>query len=86
MEMNSHNERVIDKLNNKTLTYRHISHASDEIIKYIEERRSGNIKSIKTRWDKFNDQTMGGIEPNTIYTIAGISGSGNVIFRILPSL
>ena len=32
--------------------------------------------SLKTRWAKFNRQCMGGIEPNTVYTIAGISGSG----------
>lgn len=81
MEMNSHSDiRVIDKLNSRSLTYRHISHASDEIIKYIEERRDGGIRSIKTRWDKFNEQCMGGIEPNTIYTIAGISGSGKSSF------
>lgn len=32
--------------------------------------------SLKTRWDKLNKQCMGGIEPNVVWTIAGISGSG----------
>ena len=66
--------------NGRTLSYRHISRAADEIVEYIDKRRQGAIKSIKTRWDKFNDQCMGGIEPNTIYTIAGISGSGKSSF------
>jgi len=33
-----------------------------------------------TRWSKFNRQCMGGIEPNAIYTIAGISGCGKSAF------
>ena len=56
---------------NITLPYRHISEATDEILKYINDRRKGYVQSIKTRWKKLNDQCMGGIEPNTIYTIAG---------------
>lgn len=63
-----------------SLTFKHISHAADEIIQYADERRSGKIKSLKTKWQKLNDTTMGGIEPNTIYTIAGISGSGKSSF------
>ena len=62
------------------LKYRHISKAADEIVEYIDSRRKGSIKSLATRWDKFNNQCMGGIEPNTIYTIAGISGSGKSSF------
>lgn len=58
----------------KPLYFRHISSAADEIVKYIEERKQGLKKSLKTRWGKFNSMCMGGIEPNTIYTIAGISG------------
>jgi hypothetical protein len=57
--------------------YKHISEATSEIISYICNRKSGVIKSLKTRWEKFNNLCMGGIEPNTIYTVAGISGSGN---------
>jgi len=49
---------------------------TQEAISYIAGRREHNIVSLKTRWNKFNKQCMGGIEPNTVYTIAGISGSG----------
>jgi replicative DNA helicase len=61
---------------NRSLTYRHISHAADEIVTYIGNRRKGVVKSLKTRWEKFNKVCMGGIEPNVIISIAGISGSG----------
>lgn len=55
---------------------RPMSVVAQEAINYIEGRRNKNIVSLKTRWEKFNKQCMGGIEPNTVYTIAGISGSG----------
>lgn len=67
-------------LNNCPLPVKHISKASDEIVSYIKDRRSGRIKSLKTRWAKFNKLCMGGIEPNIIMTIAGISGSGKSSF------
>lgn len=62
------------------LPYKHISEAAEDIVEYIHNRRSGTVKSLRTRWNKFNNQCMGGIEPNTIYTIAGISGSGKSSF------
>ena len=55
---------------------RPISVVAQEAVNYIAGRREHNITSLKTRWTKFNKQCMGGIEPNTVYTIAGISGSG----------
>ena len=55
---------------------RPISIVAQETIDYISGRREHNIVSLKTRWSKFNKQCMGGVEPNTVYTIAGISGSG----------
>ncbi len=55
---------------------RSISTVAQEAINYIAGRRDHSIVSLKTRWEKFNKQCMGGIEPNTVYTIAGISGSG----------
>ena len=55
---------------------RPISVVAQEAVNYIAGRREHNITSLKTRWMKFNKQCMGGIEPNTVYTIAGISGSG----------
>lgn len=55
---------------------RPISVVAQEAINYIAGRRDHNIVSLKTRWGKLNKQCMGGIEPNTIYTFAGISGTG----------
>ena len=63
-----------------TLTFRHISTAANEAVEYIRERKNHQIQSLKTRWNKFNTHCMGGIEPNTIYTIVGISGSGKSSF------
>ena len=49
---------------------------AQEAINYVKGRKEHDVVSLKTRWAKFNKQCMGGIEPNTVYTIAGISGSG----------
>ena len=62
---------------------RPMSVVAQETINYIEGRRNHEIVSLKTRWKKFNKQCMGGIEPNTVYTIAGISGSGKSSFANL---
>lgn len=66
--------------NNKILVYKHISTATNEIVKYISDRKNKKVSSLSTRWQKFNKLAMGGIEPNSIYTIAGISGSGKSSF------
>lgn len=55
-----------------------IAEAADEIIKYIDDKRSGKIKDLKTRWKKLNKSLP--IEWHTLYTIAGISGSGKSSF------
>lgn len=62
------------------LPIKHISKAADEIVEYIQKRRKGETTSLKTRWEKFNNLCMGGIEPNAIYTVGGISGSGKSSF------
>ena len=62
------------------LKYTHISEAADEILDYIHKRKFGKFKSLKTRWNKFNNICMGGIEQGAIYTIAGRSGSGKSSF------
>ena len=59
---------------------RPMSVVAQETIQYIAGRRSHNITSLRTRWEKFNKQCMGGIEPNTVYTVAGISASGKSSF------
>ncbi len=67
---------LMEQKSNKVLPYKHISSAAKEIVTYIKDRRYKKTKSLKTAWSKFNRLTMGGIEPNIIFTIAGISGSG----------
>ena len=67
----------------KLSNVRPMSVVAQEAINYIKGRREHNIVSLKTRWEKFNKQCMGGIEPNTVYTIAGISGSGKSSFANL---
>ena len=63
MEQNSFNVRSMREV-------------AQEAVSYIAGRREHSIVSLRTRWEKLNKQCMGGIEPNTVYTIAGISGSG----------
>ena len=70
----------MEKISTKTLTFRHISSATNEAVEYIRKRKNHEIVSLRTRWSKFNKSCMGGIEPNTIYTIVGISGSGKSSF------
>lgn len=63
-----------------SLTFKHISTATNEIINYIDNRRKGVSKSLKTKWSKFNNSIGGGFEPGTVTCIAGISGSGKSAF------
>lgn len=58
------------------LPIRPISIVADEALNYITARKKHDVISLATRWKKLNRCCMGGIEPNTVYTIAGISGSG----------
>lgn len=62
------------------LEIRHIEHPTREALKYIDSRRKGTVKSLKTKWKKFNKITNGGIEPGTILTLAGASSSGKTSF------
>lgn len=59
---------------------RPMSIVAQEAIDYVRGRKENDVVSLKTRWAKFNKQCMGGIEPNAVYTIAGISGSGKSSF------
>lgn len=58
------------------MQYKTIAEAAEESVRYIESRKNHTIIPLKTRWEKFNRVCCGGIEPNMIITIAGISGSG----------
>lgn len=53
-----------------------IAEVAEEATSYIDSRRKHLITPLKTRWKKFNRACCGGIEPNMVFTIAGISGSG----------
>jgi replicative DNA helicase len=66
--------------NNNILEYIHISKATDDILKYINDRRKGINKSLKTKWRKLNNSINGGLEAHQLITIAGISGSGKSSF------
>lgn len=68
------------ELTSNSLTFKHISNSATEIFQYIDGRRLGTIKSLKTKWKKFNDTCMGGLEPNTIFIVASISGGGKSAF------
>lgn len=56
--------------------FRTIEQVADEATAYIDSRRKHLIQPLKTRWNKFNKACCGGIEPNMVFTIAGISGAG----------
>lgn len=72
----------MDKISSN-LPIRPMSSVVNEAVSYIKGRRDHSIESLATRWEKFNKVCMGGIEPNTIYTISGISGSGKSSFANL---
>jgi len=60
----------------KELSSISIGQAARQAAKYIADRRSGKIKSLKTPWQKFNDVGLGGLEWQNIITVAGPSGGG----------
>lgn len=60
--------------NSRSLEVKHISHSANEIVSYIDNRRKGKSYSLRTKWPKLNRLCMGGLEPNTIYSIVGMSG------------
>lgn len=53
-----------------------IASVVDETLNYIEARRNGSIKPLRTGYKKFNQLCGGGIDPNSITCVVGISGSG----------
>lgn len=63
----------------ETLSFKPISTVAKESLNYIQNRKEKKVVSLKSRWKKFNWAT-GGIEPNMIFTIAGISGAGKSAF------
>lgn len=60
----------------KSLRIKSFKQAADEEIEYIEKRKNGEIKPLKTSLKKFNKALMAGVSKGDIITIAGGSGSG----------
>lgn len=60
----------------KVLPFITIKDAARQELRYIRGRMEGDIKSLKTPWEKFNRASMDGIEWGSIITVAGMSGSG----------
>ena len=59
---------------------KHISIATQEAKKLIEDRRDGIIVPLKTPWEKLNKSIVGGFEWWTMATIGGLSGAGKTAF------
>lgn len=59
---------------------KHISVATEEARKLIEDRRDGIIKPLATVWPKLNKAIMGGLEFGSMCTIGGLSGAGKTAF------
>lgn len=70
----------METYSNKILEYHRIDTPTEEILTYINNRRKGISESLRTKWNKFNRLLGGGLEQNTLYTVAGISGSGKTSF------
>lgn len=52
-----------------------------ESLKYMQGRMTGEIKSIKTPWPKFNDAGTDGIEWNSTTVIGGRPASGKTLIK-----
>jgi len=59
--------------------FKHISSSHMEALIYMDGRRKGTIKSIKTPWPIVNEMLSGGLEWNTINIIGGRPGSGKTL-------
>jgi replicative DNA helicase len=63
----------------KELGFIHVSEAYSQALDYAEKRRTGEIRSIRTPWEKFNEVSMNGLEWNSLTVIAGRPGSGKTL-------
>lgn len=69
----------------KDLGFIHVSEAYEQAISYARKRQSGEIKSLKTPWSKFNEVSMDGLEWNSLTVIAGRPGSGKTLIGSMIS-
>lgn len=70
----------MEQISNNSLTFSHISNATQQALNYIDDRRKGKIKSLQSKWGKLNNALGGGFDYGTINVIGGISGSGKSSF------
>ena len=49
-------------------------------LRYVEKRRNGDIKSLKTPWPSFNNAGIAGLEWGSMLTIGARPGSGKTMF------
>lgn len=59
----------------------HISQHAAEAKEYIRKRKTGEIKSLLTPWDKLNKELLNGLEWNSVYELAGGSGTGKTAIK-----
>lgn len=59
--------------------WKHITDVYQDGLKYMRARQTGEIQSIVTPWERFNDAGMGGIEWNTITVIGARPASGKTV-------
>lgn len=48
---------------------------------YLKGRKDGEIRSLKTPWEKFNDATTDGLEWHSMTVIGGRPGSGKTLIK-----
>ena len=58
--------------------YKTIGQAGKEAYDYMVARHEGTIRSLKTGWEKFDKETLDGLEWHTIMMVCGMSGSGKI--------
>lgn len=62
------------------IEYKHIKDVAYETSTYIEDRKTGKVKSIKTPWKKLNDNNLGGFQWGDFILIPAMSGAGKTAF------
>jgi len=60
--------------------WKHISEVTGEVRKYIDDRRKGLVKSLRTGFVKLDASNIGGIEWGTTLTIGARPGVGKSVF------
>jgi replicative DNA helicase len=69
-------KRYTEETSHSPLRVNHVSKAVSSARQFINDRREGRIKSLKTPFNKLNSCLLDGIDWWRIMTIAGLPGSG----------